>query len=165
LARKSRKGIHKLPAAGPKVFNAGLYARISMNADGKSLSVLNQIEHMRKFLSQHEDIILTGIYADDGVSSFSKNRPVFTRMIKDMHAKKIDCIIVNEISRFSREYIEASEYLEITFPTLQVRFIIGLLFTLTKRNPLASIIQHMCVLVVVVLMIFLFLSIMNLCRI
>ena len=123
MARKSRKGIHKLPVVEPKVFNAGLYARISMNSDGKSLSVLNQIEHMRKFLSQHEDIIPTEIYADDGVSSFSKNRPAFARMIEDIYAKKIDCIIVNEISRFSRKYIEASEYLEITFPTLQVRFI------------------------------------------
>ena len=84
---------------------------------------MGQVEYMRAFLAQNEDITVYDIYIDDGISSFSKHRPAFTKMINDMNENKINCIIVNDISRFSRNYIEASEYLEITFPLRQVRFI------------------------------------------
>ena len=125
MARKSRKGQQnnsEIVNSKP-IFTAGLYARISVNPDGKNTSVMGQVEYMREFLAQNENITVYDIYIDDGISSFAKHRPAFTKMISDMNDNKINCIIVNDISRFSRNYIETSEYLEITFPLRQVRFI------------------------------------------
>jgi len=123
LARKSRKGQQNNPINAQPVYIAGLYARISVNDTGKNTSVLNQIEYIRDFLKQNEDIDVHDIYIDDGVSSFNKNRLAFAKMIDDVRAGKINCVIVNNISRFTRDYIEATEYLEKIFPLLQVRFI------------------------------------------
>lgn len=125
MARKSRKGKQNNPAPVyiQPAYIAGLYARISVNNDGRNTSVANQIEYMRNFLKQKEDITVYDIYVDDGVSSFNKNRLAFKKMMDDVKTNKINCIIVNDISRFSRDYIEATEYLEKVFPTLQIRFI------------------------------------------
>jgi len=123
MARKSRKGQQNNPVNKRPIYVAGLYARISVNDDGENTSVLNQIEYIRDFLKQNDDITVYDIYVDDGVSLFNKNRPSFTKMIDDVRAKKINCIVVNDISRFSRDYIEAIEYIDYLFPLFQVRFI------------------------------------------
>ena len=62
-------------------------------------------------------------YADDGYSGVNFDRPAFQEMMDDVKAGRINCIIVKDLSRFGRNYIETGKYLEQVFPFLSVRFI------------------------------------------
>ena len=62
-------------------------------------------------------------YEDDGYSGVNFERPAFQKMMEDVKKGKIDCIIVKDLSRFGRNYIEVGRYLEKLFPMLGVRFI------------------------------------------
>ena len=61
-------------------------------------------------LFQHE------YYVDDGYTGRNFNRPSFQRMIADIEAGKIGCVITKDLSRLGRNYIEAGSYIEIFFP-------------------------------------------------
>lgn len=66
---------------------------------------------------------MTEIYQDDGYTGTNFDRPAFRRMEEDVHKKKINCILVKDLSRFGRDYIEMGRYLEREFPAWGVRFI------------------------------------------
>lgn len=101
------------------------YLRLSKEDNDKieSNNIVNQREIIEKFLSQNSDLEIFDYYVDDGYSGTSFKRPDFERLLLDMKNKKINCIIVKDLSRFARNHIEADMYLENIFPALNIRFI------------------------------------------
>ncbi len=89
----------------------------------ESNSIGNQRELIKAFLREQPDIELYDIYADDGFSGSNFDRPEFKRMISDIEAGRVNCVVVKDLSRFGRDYIESGRYLQKIFPALGVRFI------------------------------------------
>ena len=89
----------------------------------ESNSIVNQRELIGQYISSKSDLKLVGYYIDDGYSGTNFNRPGFEKLLQDMKNKKINCIIVKDLSRFARNHIEADMYFENIFPALNIRFI------------------------------------------
>ena len=89
----------------------------------ESNSITNQKALIRDYLADHPDLELAGEFVDDGYSGVNFDRPDFKRMMEEVKNRRINCIIVKDLSRFGRNYIEAGKYLEQVFPFLGVRFI------------------------------------------
>ncbi|MCI9071932.1 MAG: recombinase family protein [Lachnospiraceae bacterium] len=89
----------------------------------ESSSIGSQRELIRSFLNGQEDMELYDSYVDDGFSGSNFNRPEFKRMMGDIEAGRVNCVVVKDLSRFGRDYIETGRYLEKLFPALGVRFI------------------------------------------
>lgn len=108
-----------------KIWNATLYLRLSRDDGDKeeSNSITGQRELLRDYLSKHPDIRETAVRVDDGWSGSTFDRPAFQKMIEDVKAGLTDCVIVKDLSRFGRNYLDAGEYIERIFPFLGVRFI------------------------------------------
>lgn len=98
-----------------------------IDKDGKvkseSNSIGNQRELIKSFVREQSDMELYDIYVDDGFSGSNFNRPEFKRMIADIEAGRVNCVIVKDLSRFGRDYIESGRYIQKVFPSLGVRFI------------------------------------------
>ena len=125
MARISKYEQNASFAPQPVVWNAGLYIRLSRE-DGDKLeseSVSSQRAITEQFVSSHYGIKIYDYYIDDGWSGTGFERPEFKRMFDDITAKRINCVIVKDLSRFGRNYVEAGKYLEVVFPMLKVRFI------------------------------------------
>ena len=110
---------------GFTLFNVAIYIRLSREDGDKeeSDSVGNQRKLLMDFVNKHEDFLLYDIYIDDGFTGTNFNRPDFQRMIADIENQKVNCVIVKDLSRFGRDYIDTGRYLERVFPELGVRFI------------------------------------------
>ena len=119
-----------------KHFLAAMYLRLSRDdsdvgnaTDGKgnvkseSNSIGNQRELIRAYIHEQQDIELYDIYVDDGFSGSNFDRPEFKRMMSDIEAGRANCVIVKDLSRFGRDYIESGRYIQKLFPALGVRFI------------------------------------------
>ena len=108
-----------------KVYRAALYVRLSKEDGDKeeSDSIVNQKDLIRAFLADKPDIHICAECVDDGYSGANFDRPSFKRMIRDIEAGKISCVIVKNLSRFGRNYLEVGDYLEHLFPFLGIRFI------------------------------------------
>lgn len=108
-----------------KIWNATLYLRLSRDDGDKeeSGSITGQRELLRDYISQHPELREYAIRIDDGFSGSTFERPGFQKMIEDVKAGRTDCIIVKDLSRFGRNYLDAGEYIEKIFPLLGVRFI------------------------------------------
>ena len=113
------------PAAALCPWQAALYIRLSRDDGDKaeSDSVTYQREILREHLRLHPDISLHGIYIDDGWSGTNFNRPDFQRMMEDIYAGKVNCVIVKDLSRFCRNASEGGQYLDNIFVRHRVRFI------------------------------------------
>ncbi|HEO6694097.1 TPA: recombinase family protein [Streptococcus agalactiae] len=101
-----------------------IYLRLSRD-DGdnvESNSIINQRSLLRAYAKSHDFTILEE-FVDDGFSGLTFNRPDFNRMISMVKDKTIDTIIVKDLSRFGRDYIETGKYLQRIFPAMGVRFI------------------------------------------
>lgn len=125
MARTSKYRQAYSSAASQSRWRVGLYIRISRE-DGdriESESIASQRALLQRFAEERPDMQLFDCYTDDGFSGTDFNRPDFQRMIKDAANKKINCIIVKDLSRFGRNYVEAGKYLETVFPLFGVRFI------------------------------------------
>ena len=113
----------------PDIYDAALYLRLSKDDmdDGsektESNSIANQRELLRSYVKSQPDIQIFDIYVDDGYSGGNFDRPEFKRMTTDIEAGRVNCVIVKDLSRFGREYIEAGRWIEKTYPALNVRFI------------------------------------------
>ena len=107
------------------LFNVAIYIRLSREDGDKeeSDSVGNQRKLLTEYVSRHDDFILYDIYIDDGYTGTNFNRPAFQKMIADIEDKKVNCVVVKDLSRFGRDYIDTGRYLERIFPELGVRFI------------------------------------------
>ena len=101
-----------------------LYCRISLDdgGDNESMSISNQKLMLRDFAEKH-GMFQYEYYVDDGYTGRNFNRPSFQRMIADIEAGKIGCVITKDLSRLGRNYIEAGSYIEIFFPKHNVRYI------------------------------------------
>lgn len=106
-------------------WKAGLYIRLSRDDGDKmeSNSVTNQREILKEHLKLHPDIELYDFYVDDGWSGTNFDRPGFIRMMEDIYAGKVNCVIVKDLSRFCRNASEGGQYLDNVFVRLRVRFI------------------------------------------
>lgn len=108
-----------------KPWNAALYIRLSKEDGDKSesYSVTSQREILKEYIKQHNDIALFDIYIDDGWSGTNFNRPSFQRMMQDIYAGKVNCVIVKDLSRFGRNYTDSGNYIDKVFLKLNIRFI------------------------------------------
>lgn len=107
------------------VYCAAAYLRLSRE-DGDKLesdSIDSQRSIIRQYASNNSNIKLVGEYKDDGYTGTNFNRPGFQRMIDDIENGTIDCVIVKDLSRFGRDYIDGGNYLERYFPDKNIRFI------------------------------------------
>ncbi len=113
-----------------KKYNGAIYLRLSKE-DGdvaagsrqESNSISNQKSLVQDYLESQKDIEVVSVRIDDGYSGVDFNRPEFQAMMKDIRDRKVDCVIVKDLSRFGRNYIEVGRYIEKIFPILGVRFI------------------------------------------
>lgn len=113
-----------------KVYHASIYLRLSKEdgdvtsgSKNESNSISNQKSLVMDYLKDKHNIQVVSIREDDGYSGVDFNRPGFQLMLEDIKKGVIDCIIVKDLSRFGRNYIEVGRYLEKLFPMLGVRFI------------------------------------------
>ena len=113
-----------------KIYHAAIYVRLSKEdgdvagaSKAESNSISNQKELIRNFLKDKEDIVVVSERVDDGYSGSSFERPSFKLMMEDIKKGVVDCVVVKDLSRFGREYIDSGRYIERLFPALGVRFI------------------------------------------
>lgn len=101
------------------------YLRLSRDDGDKaeSDSIQNQRELINDFLKKHPEIKKVQEYVDDGFSGTNFERPSFKRMMSEIEKGHIDCVIVKDLSRLGRNYIEMGKYLERIFPMYGVRVI------------------------------------------
>ena len=129
MARKSRKA-QAQPVAEVKKEAAALptaiYARLSVENSGKDddgNSLQNQIAVCEDYLGGCPHLRLTEVYSDNGRTGTVFDRPAWNRLMDDVRTGKIQCIVVRDLSRFGRDYVETGSYLEKIFPALGTRFI------------------------------------------
>lgn len=103
----------------------GIYLRLSREDGDKyeSDSIKNQRQLIEDFLKDKPRMKFVREYADDGYTGTNFERPGFQRLFADVQNKKIDCIVLKDLSRLGRNYIETGKYLEKIFPSLGVRVI------------------------------------------
>lgn len=106
-------------------YHAALYIRLSREDGDKveSDSVANQKKFLVEYLEKQPDICFYELYVDDGYTGTNFDRPGFKKMIEDIRLGLINCVIVKDLSRFGRDYIDSGRYLERIFPELGVRFV------------------------------------------
>lgn len=128
MARTSKKNQLALDTRGkrqpPKMYSVGIYARLSVDSDErKNESIETQMEIAKEFIGRQGDMILYDSYVDLGKTGTNFQREGFERMMRDVRMRKIDCIVVKDLSRFGRNHIETGNYIEKIFPFMGVRFI------------------------------------------
>ena len=101
-----------------------LYCRLSIEdgRDNESMSISNQKALLRDF-AEKNGFLDYEFYVDDGYTGRNFNRPSFQKMIADIEAGKVKCVITKDLSRLGRNYIEAGSYIEVFFPRHNVRYI------------------------------------------
>lgn len=122
MARISRKS-EKQPDSTLN-YNVGIYARLSIedNITGGD-SIENQITLLKNYLENNEQLSLVKTYIDNGFSGTNFDRDAFNGLIQDVKKGIINTIVVKDLSRFGRNYIESGQYIEKIFPNIGVRFI------------------------------------------
>lgn len=111
-------------------YDTALYLRLSKEdgdvasgSKNESNSIANQKSLIMDYLQSRPEFRVVSIREDDGFSGTDFNRPAFQAMMEDVKKGVINCIIVKDLSRFGRNYIEVGRYLEKLFPMLGIRFI------------------------------------------
>lgn len=128
MARKSRKNAVQETVAvesAEHIYKCALYARISVENERKreADTIGNQMQLLNDYVSEHSDLTVYDLYIDDAISGVNFVRPEFSRMMNDLRDGKFDCIVVKDLSRLGRNYLESGEYIELVFPFFQCRFI------------------------------------------
>lgn len=130
MARTSRKtawtGAAGQPAQPERIYQTAAYVRLSVednNRAGDGDSIFMQQHMLERYISMQPDMVLQGIYVDNGETGTSFARPGFERMMDCVRERAVDCIVVKDLSRFGRNYVEAGYYLGKIFPYLGVRFV------------------------------------------
>lgn len=129
MARKSRvnievKEINTIPKA--ERIPTAIYARLSVENSGKSEDkdvIRNQIEICKAYVEENPQFDLLETYIENGKTGTTFDRPQFNKLMEDIKSGKIKCLVVRDLSRFGRDYIETGTYLERIFPNIGLRFI------------------------------------------
>ena len=127
---RKRKNIAVQPEAdqlmdGVQIFRTGLYGRLSVLNNGKpdGDSLESQISLMEEYVSKRPYLHYVKLYQDNGYTGTNFSRPAWDELLRDIKTGKINCIVVKDLSRLGRNYIEAGEFLEKECPRLGIRFI------------------------------------------
>lgn len=128
MARVSRKGDKERKpdlTTAQHTFLTALYVRLSLEeqADDTTEKIKNQRELLLQYIREKPEHQLADIYCDNGCTGTNFDRPEWQRLMEDAKAGKVNCIIVKDLSRLGRNYIEAGNYLEKIFPFMGIRFI------------------------------------------
>jgi len=131
MARLSKRNPNKDSAAQidrdpinielPRIATAA-YARLSSEEE-QTETVSTQVALLKEFIDDSDEFSLSEIYIDNGYSGTNFDRPDFTRMMSDVQAGRIHCIVVKDLSRFGRNFLETGYYIETLLPRLNVRLI------------------------------------------
>ena len=116
-----------------KSYRAAVYLRLSKEDEDLSIktdklesnSIANQKALILHELQSMPDVTLFDIYIDDGFTGLNFERPQFRRMCSDIYDGKVNMVIVKDLSRLGRDYIESGRYVKKIFPSLNVRFVSG----------------------------------------
>ncbi len=142
--RKSKYSSMENSTIKNKIWSVALYIRLSQedNDTGvdkqESNSVTSQKTLLNEFVEEHNDLIVYDTYIDDGFTGTDFNRPSFQRLLKDMKIGNINCVIVKDLSRLGRNYIEVGNYIEQVFPLFNIRFIAINDFVDSFKNPTST---------------------------
>ena len=128
MARKSRKesGVQTRESFSKTIgYQVGFYLRLSDKEakDRDSESIENQFALLKDFIKNKPDLRLISTFTDDGKTGTNFRRSGFEQMMDEVRSGRINCIIVKDLSRFGRNYLEAGHYIEHVFPFLNIRFI------------------------------------------
>ena len=132
MARVSRKAViseerESCPSIVPeKIYNAAAYVRLSVEGEDleKNRETISTQRYMlEKYIETQPDMRLAAVFCDNGETGTDFERPGFEQMMDRVRDREIDCIVVKDLSRFGRNYVEAGYYLEKIFPYLGVRFV------------------------------------------
>ena len=129
MARKSRRSTNITNDGGIEVaspiFKTAIYARLSLEDGGKSssCSIQNQVQLVRNFIDQAPGLQLAATFVDNGETGMNFDRPAWNDLIAQCRRGRVNCIVVKDLSRLGRNYIETGSYLEKIFPLLETRFI------------------------------------------
>ncbi len=123
--RRERQDIQLRKAeSGIKVYQAAIYARLSREDNlSNSDSIENQIALLERYIDARPYLQLADIFADNGFTGTDFERPEWQRLMEAVQQRKINCIIVKDLSRLGRNYIETGEFLEKICPFFGIRFI------------------------------------------
>lgn len=133
MARKSRRAQNDIAVSTAVIANiqtkkkenllrTAAYGRLSVENETDE-SLQTQMSMLYQFIDEHEDLQFEDSYSDNGYSGTNFDRPEFVRLMDDVRSGKIECIVVKDLSRFGRDYLETGYYIETLFPHLNVRFI------------------------------------------
>ena len=112
-----------------KMWSVAVYIRLSQedsdNGEDKqeSNSITSQKALLNEFIEENDDLMIYNFYVDDGYTGTDFNRPGFQELLEDMKNGNINCILVKDLSRLGRNYIEVGNYIEQIFPLFNIRFI------------------------------------------
>ena len=110
--------------AADKTYRTALYARLSVELHSRpSDSINTQLDIMREYVKKHPELSECREYVDSGYSGTNFERPSFNALMEDIKDGKINCILVKDLSRFGRDYLETTNFIEVILPFLGVRFI------------------------------------------
>ncbi len=129
MGRISRRNIDKTIQETPltmEVVPTAIYARLSIENSGKDddgAAIENQIDVCKEYINDMSDLKLVKVYKDNGWTGTNMNRPAFDELMADVESGLIRAVVVRDLSRLARNYIESGTYLESVFPELNVRFI------------------------------------------
>lgn len=127
--RKSKYSSENSNTKGTKIWSVAVYIRLSQedsdNGEDKleSNSITSQKALLNEFIEEHDDLIVYDTYVDDGYTGTDFNRPGFQRLLEDMRKGNINSVLVKDLSRLGRNYIEVGNYIEQIFPLFNIRFI------------------------------------------
>ena len=93
------------------------------NRTGDRESITMQRYMLEKYVDSQADMRLCGVFCDNGETGTDFERPEFERLMEGIRNRRIDCVVVKDLSRFGRNYVETGYYLEKIFPYLGVRFV------------------------------------------
>ena len=130
MARKSRKNRNvesniQTVVKKENLLDTAAYIRLSVENGGNETDETLVVQQMlvERFIEEHPDLRLEEVYIDNEFTGTNFERPGFMRLMEDIRSGKVQCIVVKDLSRFGRDYLETGYYLETILPKLNVRFI------------------------------------------
>ena len=120
VSRKKQNTVQTQVDTSVRIWKTALYVRLSVEDNGKdSDSVENQTALLEEYVANHPGLNKVAIFIDNGYTGTDFLRPEFNRMMEAVQAELIDCIVVKDLSRLGRNYIETSQFIEKICPLLR----------------------------------------------